>query len=80
MCERHGVGRVWLFGSSARNEARPDSDIDLLVERTGPRTPWWPGGLVADLEDLLGRRVDVVSVGALKGDIGTEVRREAIQL
>ena len=41
------------------------SDIDLLIE-TGPhRTPWFPGGLIADLEELLGCRVDVVTEKAL---------------
>jgi len=47
---RHGVTGIRVFGSFARGEARADSDIDLLIE-TGPfRTPFFPGGLIADLE------------------------------
>ena len=50
---RHGVERVRVFGSFARGEASEDSDLDLLIE-AGPRTPpWFPGGLLFDLEEEL---------------------------
>ena len=56
---RHGVQRVRVFGSFARGEANEESDLDLLNE-AGPHTPpWFPGGLLADLEEELGRSVDV---------------------
>ena len=55
---RHGAADVRIFGSFARGEARADSDVDFLV-RAGERTsPWFPSGLILDLEQLLGRRVD----------------------
>jgi len=57
---KHGAGNVLVFGSVARDEENPESDLDLLVDVTGRTSPWFPGGLVADLEDLLGRRVQVV--------------------
>jgi hypothetical protein len=57
---RHGAGNVRLFGSAARGEDTPDSDIDLLVDVTGATTPWFPGSLTAELEQLLGKRVQVV--------------------
>ena len=61
LARRHGVKHVRVFGSVARGEAGPSSDVDLLVE-VGPDTsPWFPSGLVADLEDLLGRRVQIVT-------------------
>ena len=45
----YGVARFGLFGSFARGEAREDSDLDLLIE-AGPQTPpWFPGGLLVDL-------------------------------
>lgn len=57
---KHGAINVRLFGSVARGEAGPESDVDLLVDE-GPKTSdWFPGGLITDLEGLLGREVDVV--------------------
>lgn len=77
---RHGVTGVRVFGSAARGELRPDSDIDLLIEVTGQTTPWFPGGLVAELETLLGRRVDVVEAPALRPMLRDAILREAIRL
>ena len=55
---RHGAYNVRVFGSFARGDAGPPRDLDLLIS-VGPKTtPWFPGGLVADLEQLLGRRVE----------------------
>jgi len=53
---KHGAFNVRVFGSAARGEAGEGSDIDLLVEVGANRTPFFPGGLLADLEDLLGRK------------------------
>ena len=53
---KHGARNVRVFGSVARGEDRPDSDVDLLVEVGPDRTPFFPGGLIADLEELLGKR------------------------
>ena len=61
IARRHGVTEVRVFGSVARGDATAESDIDLLVEVGGPTTPWFPGGLVAELEELTGRRVDSAS-------------------
>jgi uncharacterized protein len=71
ICQRHGAARVFVFGSMVHGEAGMDSDLDLLVEREmGPggrprRTPFWPGGLVHELEELLGMKVDIVTEGGL---------------
>ena len=56
---RHGVTHIKVFGSVARGDARDDSDVDFLVEVGPKHSAFFPGGLVADLESLLGRRVDV---------------------
>jgi hypothetical protein len=77
---RHGVTQVKVFGSFARGEARDDSDLDLLIERGPRRTPFFPGGLIADLEDLLGRQVDVATERALPKQIRERVLREAVPL
>jgi len=64
--QRFGVRSLSLFGSVARDEARPDSDVDVLVEFEGPTTFDRHMGLLVFLEDLLGRRVDVLTATGIK--------------
>lgn len=80
IARRHGVGQVRVFGSVARGEATENSDLDLLIDVTGPTTPWFPGGLVAELEALLGCRVDVVEINTLREKLRGRVLREAALL
>ena len=62
---KHGVKRVRVFGSFARGDASEDSDVDFLIE-AGPGTPpWFPGGLLVDLEEELGRRIELVPFGGI---------------
>ena len=63
---RHGARNVRVFGSVARGEADERSDIDLLIDLGPTRTPWFPGGLIVDLENLLGRDVDIATTAALR--------------
>ncbi len=80
LAKKHGVTRIRVFGSMARGDAGPASDVDLLIE-VGPNpTPWFPGGLVADLEDLLGRRVQVVTERALDELLRERILEEAVPL
>ncbi len=76
----HGVGFIALFGSVARDQASPESDIDLLVEFTTP--PGFDGymRLKEHLELLLAQRVDLVMTGALKPSVRPEIDREAIRV
>lgn len=77
---RHGASNVRVFGSVARGEAGPDSDIDFLID-AGPNTSsWFPAGLILDLEEILGRRVEVVTEKALNPYIRDYVLREAVPL
>ena len=77
---RHGARNVRVFGSFARGDASPDSDLDLLID-AGPQTSaWFPGGLVADLEELLGRRVDVIEPAGLHHLLRDRVLAEAVPL
>jgi uncharacterized protein len=80
IAERHGAHHVRVFGSAARGEAGPESDVDLLVEVGPQRTPFFPGGLIADLEELLGCRVEVVTPDALHARIRQQVLEEAVPL
>ncbi|HEX8275952.1 MAG TPA: nucleotidyltransferase family protein [Longimicrobiaceae bacterium] len=77
IAERHGAYNVRVFGSVARGEAGPDSDVDLLIDAGEKVSPWFPGGLVSDLEELLGRRVDVVEEVALRPELRQYVLRDA---
>ena len=77
---RHGVRRIWVFGSVARGEAGPASDVDFLIEVGPQHSPFFPGGLVADLEALLGRRVDVVEPEGLYAPLKDAVLKEAVPL
>lgn len=69
-----------IFGSVARGESGKDSDVDFLVEMGPGRTPFFPGGLQADLEDLLGCKVDIVTEDGLHWYIRERVLKEAIPL
>jgi len=67
-----------VFGSVARGQAGPDSDVDFIVERGPTPSPFFPGGLIADLEELLGCRVHVVTEKALHRLMRDQVLREAV--
>jgi predicted nucleotidyltransferase len=80
VARRHGVTRVRVFGSMARGDAGPGSDLDLLVD-VGPATsPWFPGGLTAELEALLGLPVQVVTERGLDQLLRDRVLEEAVPL
>lgn len=74
---RHGAGNVRLFGSRARHDAGKDSDADFLFDIVGKTTPWFPGGLIADLQSLLGCPVDVGQASELHPLIRDKVLAEA---
>ena len=76
----HGARSVRVFGSVATGEARPDSDLDLLVEFEPQRSLLDHVALVQDLEDLLGRKVDVVTERSLHWYIRDRVIQQAVPL
>jgi uncharacterized protein len=80
IARRHGATQVRVFGSVARGEAREESDVDFLVRPGAKTSPWFPAGLVLDLEDLLGRKVDVVTEGGLHWYIRDRILAEAVPL
>ena len=75
-----GVRCLSLFGSTARDEAREDSDLDLLVEFEAAPTFDAFMGLKFFLEDHLGQKVDLVSPDALKPRMRPVVEREAVDV
>jgi len=77
---KHAAQNVRLFGSVARGEDGPDSDVDFLVE-VGPTTSsWFPAGLILDLEQALGRRVEIVTDQGLNPYLRDQVLLEAVPL
>lgn len=81
IAHQHGAYNVRIFGSVARGEATTDSDIDLLVDYDLTKiSPWFPGGLLADLEDLLQCKIDIVTEKSLHNLIKNRILEEAISL
>ena len=77
----HGAFNVRVFGSVARGEETEDSDIDLLIDYDLTKiSAWFPGGLLMDLQDLLDRKVDVVTEQGLSHLIRDRVLAEAKSL
>jgi predicted nucleotidyltransferase len=80
ICAKHGAHNVRVFGSVARGEADEQSDIDLLVDMEPGRSLLDLGGLLMDLQALLGQKVDVVTERGLKPRIRERVLAEAVAL
>ena len=80
LAARHGARRLQIFGSFARGEAHAASDVDFLVELGPGATLIDLGSLQMDLQDLLGRKVDVVEPDALHQSIRRDILREAVPL
>ena len=74
------VKSLALFGSVARGQARPDSDVDFLVEFEGPATFDQYMGLKCFLEDLLARLVDLVTRKGIRPQLVPYVEREAVHV
>ena len=77
---RHGARNVRIFGPVARKQARPGSDIDVLVDLDADRSLLDHAALLVELEDLLGCPVGVVTERGLRDDIRAEVLAEAVPL
>jgi predicted nucleotidyltransferase len=78
--ERFGVRSLAIFGSTARDEARDDSDVDVLVEFAGPTTFRAHMGLAVYLEDLLRTRVDVLTPGGLSERLRAAIERDLVRV
>lgn len=80
IAKKRGAKRVRVFGSMARNQATPDSDIDFLVEMQAGATAFALGGMMMDLQELLGRHVDLVTPNALHPALRERIIDEAVDL
>ena len=80
LAERFGVTSLSLFGSFARDQATDESDVDILVGYDAPATSKSFFGVQFYIEDLLGRRVDLVTNNALRKEIRPYVERDLINV
>jgi hypothetical protein len=80
IARKHGARNVRIFGSVARGDAGPDSDVDILVELEPGRSLLDHAALMLDLSDLLGCKVDVVTDRGIRPRIRDRVLLEAVPL
>ncbi|PPD35831.1 MAG: DNA polymerase subunit beta [Methylomonas sp.] len=80
LVERFGVTRLALFGSTVRDEAKPGSDIDVVVAFDSPATSAKYFGVQFYLEDELGAPVDLVTENAIRPELRTFIEQEAINV
>jgi uncharacterized protein len=84
IAQKHGIARVFVFGSAARGEDSPASDVDLLVEMQDGASLFGVAGFSFETEKLLGLHVDVVPLSVLPQvkdrDFVVNIQREAIAL
>jgi predicted nucleotidyltransferase len=80
IASRCGISHLRVFGSFARGEDRPDSDIDLLVDLEPGRSLLDLIAAKQDIEDLLGRKVDIITARSLSPHVRDSVSRDALWL
>jgi predicted nucleotidyltransferase len=80
LAQQFGVTQLALFGSTARDEARDNSDLDIMVRFDGPATSARYFGVQFYLEDQLGCSVDLVTEKALRPELRPFIEKEAINV
>jgi uncharacterized protein len=77
LCERHDIGRLRLFGSAGRGEESEESDIDLIADFTQQKTLLDLVRIEREFSERLGRKVDLLTEGALSPFLKERILREA---
>ncbi len=80
MLRRHSITRAGIFGSIARGQATPESDVDILIELDRQASLLDFIGIKLDLEDVLGRSVDLVEYAAIKPRLRDRILRDEVPL
>lgn len=80
LIRRFGVTRIALFGSTVRNEAKPGSDVDIIVSFDRPATSKLYFGVQFLLEDELNHPVDLVTEKAMRAELRSSIEQEAINV
>lgn len=77
---QHGVDCVYLFGSYARGEANANSDVDLRIDKGALKGLFALGALYSDLEDGLGKELDLLTTGSLDQQFLRRIAKEEVLL
>jgi len=80
IAERHGVKRMFLFGSYARGDAKQGSDLDFLIDKGRIRGLFALGSLYADLEEAFGLPIDLLTTDSLDADFRKEIASEEVRI
>jgi uncharacterized protein len=80
IADKYGATNLRIFGSVARGDDRPDSDIDILIDQEHRWSLFDHIGMMQDLEDLLGCKVDLATADALRERIKARIFQDAIVL
>lgn len=80
IASKYGASRLRVFGSFARGDAGPTSDVDFLVDMEIGKSLFELGGLSIELEQLFGRKVDVVTEAGLRSRIREQILKEAVEI
>lgn len=80
LARRYGLSSMRVFGSMARDDASNASDVDFLVDGPTPMSGFLLGALLMDAQDLLGRKVDIVTVNSLHPMMRDRVLRESVPI
>ena len=80
LASEHGASNIRVFGSVARGEERPDSDLDLLIDLEPGRSLLDHAALLLELQDLLGQEVDVVTEKGVRERYRDRVLKEAVPI
>lgn len=80
LATHYGLSSIRVFGSMARGDASSNSDIDLLVEGQKALSGFSLGALLMDAQDLLGRKVDIVTINSLHPLMRDRVLRESLPI
>ena len=80
LARQYGVGALFVFGSRARGDADAGSDVDLLIDNAAQLTGFEMGAMQMDAQDILGRKVDLLTTKALRPLMRERVLKEAVRL
>lgn len=80
VAQKYRLKNVWLFGSYARGTAKPDSDIDLLIEADEGTTLFQLGGVYSEISDALGKNVDIALCGNLSDEFLFNIADDEVRI